>query len=96
MKVLKQPVISEKMTKLGETLGHYGFLVDLKANKIQIKQAVESMYGVAVDSVNTMQYRGKVKTRGTKSGFTKGVKGRCKKAIVTLKKGETIDFYSSI
>lgn len=96
MKILKKPIISEKMTKLGEKLGQYGFLVDMSANKIQVKQAVESMYGVSVEAVNTMNYRGKTKTRGTKTGFTSGVKGRCKKAIVTLKKGETIDFYSSI
>lgn len=96
MNILKKPVISEKMTQIGEKLGQYGFLVDMDANKIQIKQAVESMYGVSVESVNTMTYRGKTKMRGTKSGFTTGVKGRCKKAIVTLKKGETIDFYSSI
>lgn len=96
MRILKKPIISEKMTQLGEKLGHYGFVVAMHANKIEIKQAIESMYGVNVASVNTMVYRGKVKSRGTKSGFTSGVKGKCKKAIVTLKKGETIDFYSSI
>jgi large subunit ribosomal protein L23 len=96
MSILKKPIISEKMTQLGEKLGHYGFVVDMHANKIEIKQAIESMYGVNVASVNTMVYRGKVKSRGTKTGTTSGVKGKCKKAIVTLKKGETIDFYSSI
>ena len=96
MSILRKPIISEKMTKLGEKLGRYGFIVDMNANKIEIKKAVETMYGVNVESVNSMVNRGKTKMRGTKTGFTKGVKGRNKKAIVTLKKGETIDFYSSI
>jgi large subunit ribosomal protein L23 len=96
MNILKKPIISEKMTRISEKLGQYGFVVDMKANKIQIKQAVEKMYGVNVMAVNTMVYRGKTKTRGTKRGFTSGVKGRCKKAIVTVKEGEQIDFYSSI
>ena len=96
MNILKKPIISEKMTRISEKLGQYGFLVDMSANKLQIKQAVEAMYGVNVESVNTMNFAGKLKTRGTKTGFTKGVKGRSKKAIVKLKQGETIDFYSSI
>ena len=96
MSTLKKPIISEKMTRITEKVGQYGFLVDMSANKLEIKKAVEAMYSVNVEAVNTMNFRGKIKTRGTKTGFTKGVKGRCKKAIVTLKKGETIDFYSSI
>jgi large subunit ribosomal protein L23 len=84
------------MTGLGEKLGQYAFIVDMEANKLQIKQAVEKMYGVSVDAVNTQRHRGKIAMRGTRNGFTKGVKGRCKRAIVTLKKGDTIDFYSSI
>jgi len=96
MSILIKPIISEKMTGLGEKLGQYGFIVDMAANKLQIKKAVESMYGVNVDSVNTQIRRGKTSVRGTRSGFTRGHKGRCKKAYVTLKKGETIDFYSSI
>lgn len=84
------------MTKLGEKSGQYGFVVDMNANKIQIKKAVELMYGVNVESVNTLISKGKLKTRGTKTGFSKGIKGRCKKAFVTLKKGEAIDFYSNI
>lgn len=96
MSILKKPIISEKMTKLGEKLSQYGFIVDMKANKIEIKQAVEKMYGVNVESVNTVVSGGKTTMRGTKTGFTKGTKGRGKKAIITLKKGETIDFYSNI
>ncbi len=96
MSVLKKPIISEKMTRLGDKLGQYSFEVDLHANKIEIRKAVEAMYGVSVVSVNTYVNRGKTKVRGTKTGFTKGIKGHAKKAIVTLKKGEAIDFYSSI
>jgi large subunit ribosomal protein L23 len=96
MSVLKKPIITEKMTKAGEKLGHYGFIVDYKANKIQIRQAIESMYNVTVDRVNTMRVPGKIRTRYTKTGFTKGSTGAYKKAVVTLKQGDTIDFYSNI
>jgi large subunit ribosomal protein L23 len=96
MSVLKKPIITEKMTKAGEKLGQYGFIVDYKANKIQIKQAIKDMYNVTVESVNTMRVPGKIRTRYTKTGFTKGSTGAYKKAVVTLKKGETIDFYSNI
>jgi large subunit ribosomal protein L23 len=84
------------MTKSGEKLGHYGFIVDYKANKIQIRQAIEAMYNVTVDRVNTMRVPGKIRTRYTKTGFTKGSTGAYKKAVVTLKAGESIDFYSNI
>jgi len=96
MSILKKPLVTEKMTKAGEKLGQYGFVVDIKANKIEIKQAVEKMYNVTVEEVNTMRYAGKKRTRSTKTGFTVGNTGSFKKAVVTLKKGETIDFYSSI
>lgn len=96
MSILKKPLITEKATKSGEKLGQYGFVVDQRSNKIQIKKAVESMYNVTVDSVNTMVYRGKRKTRFTKTGIQSGNTGSFKKAVVTLKKGEVIDFYSNI
>ena len=96
MNILKRPIITEKMTKDSEKSGRYGFIVDDKASKIQIKQAVEAMYKVSVESVNTMNTAGKVSMRNTKGGVQIGKKGVCKKAIITLKKGETIDFYSSI
>lgn len=96
MSILKRPVVSEKATRQGEKLRQYGFIVDRNANKIQIKKAVEQMYGVTVESVNTMVMRGKTVMRGTKSGVTKGIKGRNKKAVVTVKEGDVIDFYSSI
>ena len=96
MSVLKKPLITEKMTKTSEKLGQYGFLVDRTANKIQIKQAVEKMYNVTVESVNTMGATGKEKTRYTKTGVVSGSSGSFKKAVVTLKKGDAIDFYSNI
>jgi large subunit ribosomal protein L23 len=96
MSVLKKPLITEKMTKTSEKLGQYGFIVDRKANKVEIKKAVEKMYNVTVDTVNTLTIAGKRKTRYTKTGFVSGSTGIYKKAIVTLKKGDTIDFYSNI
>jgi large subunit ribosomal protein L23 len=66
------------------------------ANKLMIKSAVEKMYGVTVEHVNTQNYIGKVRMRNTKAGMQIGIANKAKKAIVTLKKGETIDFYSSI
>ena len=96
MDILIKPIVTEKMTTLGEDLNRYGFLVNKDANKIQIKQAVEKMYGVSVESVNTMRYGGKEKSRFTKSGVITGKTKSFKKAIITLAEGETIDFYSNI
>lgn len=96
MEILIKPIITEKMTSQAEKLNRYGFVVDKKANKVQIKQAVESMYGVTVTSVNTQQYVGKVKTRNTTRGLAIGRVNRSKKAVVTLKDGDVIDFYSNI
>jgi large subunit ribosomal protein L23 len=96
MSILKRPLITEKATKQGETLGHYGFLVDMRANKLQVKEAVEKMYNVTVTDVNTLKYYNKVKVKQTTKGIARGGKGAYKKAVVTLKKGETIDFYASI
>jgi large subunit ribosomal protein L23 len=96
MSIIIKPVITEKMTAAGEKFGRYGFIVDRKANKIEIKQAVEKMYGVTVNTVNTQNYIGKMKSRNTKAGVVTGLVNKHKKAVVTLKEGETIDFYSSI
>lgn len=96
MEILVKPIITEKMTAQAEKLNRYGFVVAKGANKLEIKAAVEKMYGVKVDSVNTQQYVGKVKTRNTTQGVAIGRVNRNKKAIVTLKQGETIDFYASI
>ena len=94
--ILKRPIVTEKMTQLAEGLSQYAFVVDRRANKIQIKKAVEKMYGVSVASVNTMVKPGKAKMRNTRTGFTRGSTSAEKKAVVTLAKGETIDFYSNI
>ncbi len=96
MGVILKPVITEKMTAKGESLNQYGFIVDKKANKVQIKKEVEDLYNVQVVSVNTMNYSGKAKSRFTKSGVITGRTKAFKKAIVTLSDGETIDFFSNI
>lgn len=96
MKIIIKPVITEKMTGLSEKLNRYGFVVNKSANKIQIKKAVEDLYGVDVRSVNTVNYMGKKKSRFTKAGVIAGRTSSYKKAIVTLAAGETIDFYSNI
>lgn len=97
MEILIKPLITEKMTAVTEKFpSRYGFIVDKRASKSQIKKAVEEMYGVDVDSVNTMVYLGKSKSRYTKTGLQTGRKNSFKKAIVTLNEGQTIDFYSNI
>lgn len=96
MKIINKPLITEKMTALTEGQNRYGFMVDGNANKLQIKDAVEKMYGVNVESVNTMNYKGKSKSRYTKAGWVEGRTNKYKKAIVTLTEGDTIDFYSNI
>jgi large subunit ribosomal protein L23 len=96
MSVLIKPIITEKQSQAVEKLNRFGFIVDSKANKLQIKQAVEKMYGVSVESVNTMNYIGKVRQRYTRSGMQVGIANRAKKAVVTLRKGDTIDFYSNL
>jgi large subunit ribosomal protein L23 len=96
MSILLKPIVTEKMTLQGDKFNRYGFVVEKNANKLQIKKAVEDLYGVTVDSVNTMRYGGKVKTRNTKSGLLVGKTNAVKKAIVTLAEGNKIDFYSNI
>ena len=95
MSILIKPIISEKVSDLNET-GKYGFVVNKKANKVEIKNAVEKMYGVNVEKVNTMIYPGKEKSRYTKSQVINGRTSKFKKAIVTVAEGEVIDFYSGI
>jgi large subunit ribosomal protein L23 len=96
MSIIKKPVITEKMTEQGEKYNRFAFVVDRKANKIEIKKAVEDMYDVVVDSVRTMVCIGKKRVRGTKSGMIVGKTATYKKAIVTLSEGDSIDFYSNI
>lgn len=97
MEVLVKPLITEKMSAVTEKYpNRYGFIVNKRASKTQIRKAVEDMYGVDVASVNTMVYLGKRQMRYTRSGFMSGRKTSFKKAIVTLNEGQNIDFYSNI
>jgi len=96
MGILIKPIVTEKMTVQGEKLNRYGFIVDKEANKLQIKSAVEEIYGVKVLDVNTINYHGKRKSRFTKAGTLSGRTNHYKKAIVTLAGEDKIDFYSNI
>jgi len=96
MEILIKPLVTEKLTNLGEKLSRYGFIVNRDANKIDIKKAVEEMYGVTVSSINTANYHGKKKSRFTKAGLLSGRANHYKKAYVTLAGDDTIDFYSNI
>ena len=94
--VLIKPILSEKANAQQEKLKRYAFKVNRKANKLEIKKAVEDFYGVSVVDVNTLVAPGKNKTRFTKAGFIKGVRPAYKKALVTLAEGDTIDLYANI
>jgi large subunit ribosomal protein L23 len=94
--VLIKPILTEKANAQQEKLKRYAFKVSRKANKLEIKRAVEDFYGVSVVDVNTLVVPGKNKTRFTKAGYVKGVKPAYKKALVTLAEGETIDLYANI
>lgn len=97
MSVIVKPIFTEKQTAITDKFeNRYGFIVEPSANKVEIKNAVEALYNVKVESVNTMQYDGKLRSRYTKSGVVQGRTTSYKKAIVTLKKGETIDLFSNI
>ncbi len=97
MNIIVKPLITEKMTKINEKdNSRCAFIVDKRANKIEIKKAVEDLYSVKVASVNTINYSGKRKARYTKAGYIQGRTNAYKKAMITLAKGETIDFFSNI
>ena len=97
MAYIIKPLVTEKMTSVTEKQpAKFGFIVNPKANKIEIKKEIEEKYNVNVVSINTMVYAGKSKQRYTRAGVIKGQKNAYKKAIVTLKEGETIDFFSNI
>jgi large subunit ribosomal protein L23 len=97
MAVIIKPLVTEKMTAMTEKMpNRFGFIVRPDANKLEIKHEVEALYNVKVVDVNTMKYQGKSKSRYTRSGLLKGRTNAFKKAIVTLKDGDTIDFYSNI
>ena len=96
MSIIIKPIVTEKVTKESEVLNRFGFYVNKKANKVQIKKAVEATYGITVVAVNTMNYRADRTTKYTKSGLISGKTNAYKKAIVQVKEGETIDFYNNI
>jgi large subunit ribosomal protein L23 len=96
MGIIVKPLVTEKMTAITEKSNRFGFIVRPEANKVEIKKEVEALYNVTVVEVNTMRYAGKNKSRYTRSGIINGRTNAFKKAIVTLKEGDTIDFYSNI
>ena len=97
MGIIIKPIVTEKQTQITEKIANrVGFRVSPDANKLEIKAAIEELYNVTVVKINTMNYDGKRKSRYTKSGTVNGKEAAFKKAIVTLKEGETIDFFSNI
>lgn len=97
MSVIIKPLVTEKMNQITEKMNNrYGFIVDKKADKLQIAKAVEELYDVKVVKVNTLIAPAKKRNRYTKSGVISGRVPSYKKAIVTLAEGNTIDFYSNI
>ncbi|MDR2231812.1 MAG: 50S ribosomal protein L23 [Tannerella sp.] len=97
MGIIIKPIVTEKMTAItNKTPNRFGFRVSPKATKLEIKNAVEEQYNVVVIGVNTMKYSGKIKSRFTRAGVISGRQNAYKKAIITLKEGEVIDFFSNI
>ena len=96
MSVLIKPVVTEKTTSESELRNRYTFLVDPKANKVEIKKAVEARYGVTVDKVRTLIYGPERRTRYTKTGIQHGKTNAPKRAIVQVAEGDQIDFYSNL
>ena len=96
MSILIKPIITEKATNDSELFNRYAFVVDKNANKIEIKKAVETAYGVSISSVKTLNYPVQKNTKFTKKGLVTGKKGGYKKAIIQLAEGESIDFYKNL
>ena len=95
MSIIMKPIVTEKVTKESEVSNRFGFVVDKKANKLEIKKAVEQFYGVQVEDVNTAVMPSKLKSKYTKAGYIVGRKSAKKKAVVTVAEGETIDIYGA-
>lgn len=95
MNILIKPIITEKATKFAEDKNVFTFYVDPRANKIEIKKAVEAAYGVSVENVRTINIRPDRKVRYTKTGVQTGKTNAYKKAIVQVAEGDTIDFYNT-
>ncbi len=94
--ILVRPLITEKMTNLSADGGKYGFLVNHQSNKIEIAKAIEKRFNVHVITVRTINYSGKTKTQFRKSGRFSGKTAKFKKAIVSLKEGETIELFEQV
>lgn len=94
--IIVRPLVTEKSEILSNDLNQYTFIVDKRANKIEIGKAIEEMYNVTVEAVRTVVMPKKVKSRFTRSGVSRGVKSSYKKAYITLSPGEEIDFYGDI
>ena len=88
--IIKRPILTEKMTMLGER-NQYAFEVDINANKIEISNAIEKRFSVEIESVRTIRYKGKRKSQFTRRGRLEGFRASWKKAIVTLKEGQSIE-----
>ncbi len=95
MNILIKPIITEKAVSDSELNNRYTFVVDKRANKLEIKGAVEEAYGVSITDVRTMNYPVARNTKFTKKGIVTGMKGAYKKAIIQLAEGESIDFYNN-
>jgi large subunit ribosomal protein L23 len=96
MDILIKPIITEKASLGSERLNRYTFMVDPRANKVEIKKAVETAYGVTVEKVRTQNYGPERKTRFTKTGIQRGKTNATKRAIVQVAEGDAIDFYSNL
>ncbi|WP_369047857.1 50S ribosomal protein L23 [Tenacibaculum sp. UWU-22] len=96
MSILIKPIITEKATNDSELHNRYTFVVNKKANKLEIREALEATYGVTIESVKTMNYPIHRKTKYTKKGLTTGSTGGYKKAVIQLAEGESIDFYNNL
>ena len=92
--ILIKPILTEKANGQQDKLRRYAFKVARKSNKLEIKKAIETFYGVTVTAVNTVVVPAKSKTRFTKAGFISGRKPAYKKAYVTVAAGEEIDLYT--
>tara|TARA_B100001093_G_C26093986_1_gene703957 strand:- start:38 stop:328 length:291 start_codon:yes stop_codon:yes gene_type:complete len=96
MDILIKPIITEKATAASELHNCYSFLVNIKANKVEIKKAVEKVYGVSVEKVRTLNYGPERKTKYTKTGIQTGKTNAIKKALVQVAEGDAIDFYNNL
>lgn len=94
--ILVRPILTEKILKMQETARKYGFVVNIEANKIEIKNAVEQKFDVSVTDVTTIRVKGKTKQSNTRRGLTRGKRADWKKAIVTLREGDSIDFFATM